>query len=316
MEHRIAAFLEALAAHRGCAPATIKSYRSELDRFLRFAVSRNVGNDVGGLSRALVLEYLAAPVRAGGLLSPTGRNKRLAVLRSFFGWLVDEGHLVESPTVRIPWARVPYREPDMVSAEDVRRMVDAAGTRRSPWGVRDAAIVALLFHAGLRVSELVGLDLWQVDLAVGLLRQLRRKGARVQEVPLNAVARRYLAVWTVARAEVAMAAAETALFVGPTGRRFGVRGVQLLVQRVAKRAGLDRRVWPHLLRHAHCSIAQERGAPVRAVQLVMGHASLLTTARYSHATLTMQRAAVDALADNLWLPATGASAPAPGAFSG
>lgn len=310
VDHLITAFVEALAAHRGAAPATIKSYRDELFRLLRFARARALDADPRQLTRPVILEYLAAPVRAGAVLSPTGRNKRLAVLRSFFGWMASEQLVEANPAASIAWTRVPRREPDFLTSDEARRLVDAAmSSPRRPWNARNAALVAVLFHVGLRVSEVVNLDLWQVDLDTQTLRQVRRKRGRVQDLSLNDVACGYLAIWLAQRRLLPVE--DSAVFATATGKRLGARGIQMLLKRIGRHAGIARRVWPHLVRHGHCTEAQVRGAPIRAVALNMGHEDLETTARYSHATRAMQRAAVDVLVDPEWRAGLQALSPSP-----
>ncbi|MDD3651411.1 site-specific tyrosine recombinase XerD [Immundisolibacter sp.] len=270
-------FLDGLWLERGASRLTLAAYRGDLAAFATHLAARGV--TLAGASRADLLAYLAAPAQAA--LAPRSLARRLSALRSFYRYLVREGLLQEDPSARIDSPRLGRPLPKTLSEDDVERLL-AAPTGDTPEAVRDAAMLELLYASGLRVSELVGLRLAQLDLNRGVLVVLG-KGARERLVPVGETA--------LARIEVYLAAARGALLAGQISdalfvtRRGGPMTRQAFWQRLrlhARAAGFERLPSPHTLRHAFATHLLNHGADLRAVQMLLGHADLSTTQIYTH----------------------------------
>lgn len=281
-------FVAHVRDERRFSPATVVSYRAELHLLGVFAVTRAVA-DVEGVTHVLLVEYLGSgepPV------APSTRNRKLTVLRSFFAFLVDQRLVAASPAQDVPFARAPRRDEPSLSARDVGKLLAVLAKEVSWRGVRDSCIVLLLFHTGLRLSEMLSLDVGQVDLGNALLREVRRKGGREQPLPLNADALSALKAWLEARKGLVIEG--DALFVSRLGGRLSKRAVQGRVKEVGEAAGVPS-LHPHLLRHSFATEVLAAGGNLEEVRRLLGHASITTTSRYSHPSDEALRRAVDRL---------------------
>jgi integrase/recombinase XerD len=266
--------LRLLAAQR--AARTVDAYRRDLRAFGRW-----LGKPVSGASADDVHRYLATEQAAGRANATISR--RAAALRAFFRHLVLLQVRVENPAADVPLPRRTRRLPRTLSPAEVERLLAAtAGT--TPRALRDAALLELLYGAGLRVSEAVGLERGAVDLDGRLVRALG-KGGKERIVPIGRPAvdalRRYLA-----RGRPYLDRRHRAeLFLNAQGGALTRAGAFLILRRIAERAGLEPgRVHPHLLRHSFATHLLEGGADLRSVQEMLGHADLTTTELYTHVT--------------------------------
>ncbi len=277
VEPLVEQFLDSLWLERGASRLTLAAYRADLLSFAAHMTSR--GAPLASASRADLLAYLAAPAQAG--LAPRSLGRRLSALRGFYRHLVREGLTQEDPTARIESPRLGRPLPKTLTEADVERLL-AVPTGDTPQALRDAAMLELLYASGLRVSELVGLRIAQVDLNRGVLVVLG-KGARERLVPVGETA--------LARIETYLAQARGALLDGQISdalfvtRRGGSMTRQAFWHRLrhyARRAGFERLPSPHTLRHAFATHLLNHGADLRAVQMLLGHADLSTTQIYTH----------------------------------
>jgi len=276
----VEAFLALLAARR--APRTVDAYRRDLARVAAF-----LGKPVG---RATVgeLETYVAQLRADGLSAAT-IARRTASARSFFRHQQLVGARTDNPAAAVDLPRRTRRLPRTLSAGEAERLIDAAAGV-SPRALRDRALVELLYGAGLRVSEAVGLDRRGVDLDDRLVR-VTGKGGKERVVPIGRQAadavRRYLA-----RGRPYLDRRHRAeLFLNAKGGPLTRAGAFLVLRRLAAAAGLEpERVHPHLLRHSFATHLLEGGADLRSVQEMLGHADLATTELYTHVTDARRRA--------------------------
>jgi len=267
-------FLAVLAAQR--APRTVEAYRRDLfhfGRWLRAAPSRATTEQI---------ESYVAQLRADGL-SPATIARRLAALRSLYRHLMLLGTRADNPAAELASPRRIRRLPRTLSPAEAERLIEAAnGT--TPRALRDSAIVELLYGAGLRVGELVGLERGSVDLDERLVRALG-KGSRERIVPVGRRAadalRRYLS-----RGRPHLDRRHRPeLFLNAKGGPLTRAGVFLILRKLAQKAGLEpERVHPHLLRHSFATHLLEGGADLRSVQEMLGHADLATTELYTHVT--------------------------------
>ena len=272
----IQAFLDYLLAQRGASQHTVRAYEADLRQFQRLC-PRWAGGDVHALRR-----YLAQLQAAGYERRSVAR--KLAAVRSFYAFLVREGHLARSPGRLVRTPKLPRPLPRTLSQRQAAAVVTvpAAGAG-TPAGLRDRAILELMYGAGLRVSELCGLDRGDVDTGALTVRVLG-KGSRERIVPFGGRAAAALAAY-LSRGRPRLTGAEPteALWLNRAGRRLTDRSVRTLVSRSAAATGVPH-ASPHTLRHSYATHMLDRGADLRSVQELLGHASLSTTQIYTHVT--------------------------------
>ena len=227
------------------------------------------------------IRVFAAHSHAAGL-APRSIQRRLSAVRGFFEFLVRENSVParvrSNPAQEVRAPKAPRRLPDTLDADQMARLLELPAG--DAFATRDRAMMELLYSSGLRLSELVGLDLTGLDLKDRMVRVLG-KGAKTRIVPVGKQAVRALSQWLKERGALARAD-EAALFVGRNGRRLGPRAVQTRVAQWARRQGLANRVHPHLFRHSFASHILESGGDLRGVQELLGHADIATTQIYTH----------------------------------
>ncbi len=289
LDRAIEDYLAYLDVERGLAPATIRAYRGDLRDF---AASTAADTDDGqGWDRApdAALRYLAARTRRGRpgetSLAPTSLRRRAAALKGFYRFAYGEGLIPIDVAMHLDLPRQSRRLPDTLDVEEVDRLLEAA----SGGGLRDRALLELLYAAGLRVSEAIGLDREDLSLDGAFVRVIG-KGDKERLVPIGEVSIDWLAAWLDGpRADLlhishVIAARGGPLFLGDRGRRLARQQAWAAVGRAARRAGLDGKVSPHTLRHSFATHLLEGGADLRVVQELLGHASISTTQLYTHLT--------------------------------
>lgn len=276
----LAWYLDALANERRASPHTRNAYRRDLVELLLFAERHRPGlARFDDFDVVLLRTWLGQIGRsaAGATIS-----RKVSSVRSFFRHLVRHGRATKNPamTLRLPKAR--RKLPSVLNVDDASRLVDApTSTDRHP--VRDRAMLEVLYGAGVRVSELVGLDLADLALDEGSAR-VRGKGNKERKVPLGSHAVRAIRAYLEVRAAAGVGDAP-ALFLSTGRRRIGVRLVQLLVKRYGVAATDRSRLHPHALRHTCATHLLDAGADLRVIQSLLGHASLGTTQRYTHVSM-------------------------------
>jgi integrase/recombinase XerC len=278
---RIDAYLSHLATERRLSPHTGTNYRRDLLAFADWCGGQSLVHWTD-LDAQHLRVYAARCHRDG--LGPRSIQRRLSALRGFFGFLIRERVLTRNPADGIRAPKAPKRLPQALDVDRMARLLqpappagEAADERLD---LRDLALMELLYSSGLRLAEVVGLDLVDLDLRDRTVRVLG-KGAKTRIVPVGGHAVRALEAWLARRGELA-SAAETAVFVGRNGRRLGARAVQLRVAAYARRRGLDVGVHPHLFRHSFATHLLESSQDLRGVQELLGHANLSTTQVYTH----------------------------------
>jgi integrase/recombinase XerC len=282
MEEALADFLRHLALEKNASALTVKSYREDLTQAVAFFKGRSAGAAPRPehLNTRSLRAYLAWLHEQGYSRSTVAR--RLAAVRSFLRFLCRQGVLESSPAEGLRGPRQDKKLPHFLSREDVGRLLEAPPAD-DPLGLRDRALLETLYSAGLRVSELTGLNLADVDLGDGLA-TVRGKGKRERLALLGPQAVAALEAWLPRRAAVAGPRAERqpALFLNKNGTRLSSRSVGRLLEKYLALAGLDPRTSPHTLRHSFATHLLDAGADVRSVQELLGHRSLGTTQIYTH----------------------------------
>jgi integrase/recombinase XerD len=271
-------FIGYLHAERGLAGRSVEAYARDLAEYLAELTAKGVKTPLG-IGAAHVRSHLDALTARG--LSARSRARHLAALRVFHRFLVAERHAALDPTEDLETPRAARRLPVVLTLEEVEALLDAP-REQTPSGVRDRAMLALLYATGLRVSELVALPVEALRLDAGFL-VTRGKGNKERLVPVGSRAleavRTYLGE---SRPVLLRRRTARALFVTPLGRGFTRQGFWKLVGRYARAAGIHKRVSPHKLRHSFATHLVERGADLRSVQAMLGHADLATTQIYTH----------------------------------
>lgn len=271
----IDAFIDAWWAESGAARQTLDGYRRDLQGFARW---RDRG-DIAAAGRGDLFDYLAWRSREG--YSPRSNARLLSALRAFYGWRVRQGRRADDPTALLEPPKLPRLLPRALAESEIDRLLAAPDTA-GPEGLRDRAMLELMYACGLRVSELVGLPATAVNLRQGVLRVLG-KGGKERLVPLGEEAQHWLERYlSGARPALAGGQAPVELFLGPRAAPLSRQGFWALVKRHAAAAGIDPgRISPHGLRHSFATHLLNRGADLRSLQMLLGHSSLSTTQIYT-----------------------------------
>lgn len=283
---QISRFLDYLAVERGLAKNTLDAYGRDLTRYRGYLEAQGVA-DATVADEATVAGFVATLSRSeyveGKRYSPSSVARALAAVRMFHLFLLREGEAEANPSEGVVRPKVPRTLPRPLSQQEVEAILAAPGDTDPP-GIRDRAILEALYGAGLRVSELVGLDVDEVDLDEGSVR-VTGKGSKERIVPLGRFAVTALESYlTRSRPTLASPKSGAALFLNQRGGRLTRQGATRLLKRAATRAGLTKRVTPHTLRHSFATHLLEGGADVRVVQELLGHATLATTQIYTLVT--------------------------------
>jgi integrase/recombinase XerC len=289
LSRAIDGFERFVADERRFSPRTVLAYRSDLDRFAdfwerEFAHESAAKTSLSKLDTLAVRSYLAALHRAK--LSNRSISRHLSTLRSFFRWACREGHLAASPAKGLPAPRVPKTLPRALTLPDTERLLDA-DEEEALVPERERALFELLYATGLRVSEAAGLDLEDVDFSSRLVR-VTGKGRRERIVPFGETAEDALKSWLPSRAALRHRGRERdggsdePLFLNARGGRLTSRSMARLLKRRLRAAGLPAEISPHALRHTFATHLLQAGADLRAIQELLGHASLSTTQKYTH----------------------------------
>ena len=286
LDRAIEDYLAYLHVERGLAAATSRAYRSDLSDFER---SVSGTGDAWARSAEPAIGYLAARTRRGRpgerALAPTSLRRRAAALKGFYRFAFGEGLIDVDVATHLDLPRQSRRLPDTLDVDEVDRLLEAA----SAGGVRDRALLELLYAAGLRVSEAIGLDREDLSLDGAFVRVIG-KGDKERLVPIGEVSIDYLSGWIVGPRAALIERHHVEpvrggpLFLGDRGRRLARQQAWAAVHGAASRAGLDGKVSPHTLRHSFATHLLEGGADLRVVQELLGHASISTTQLYTHLT--------------------------------
>jgi len=275
-------FLTWLRVEQGRSANTLIAYRGDLRSYVEWLADR--GRDLTGVTEADVTDYVGF-LRAQGR-APSSVKRALVAVRAFHRFSALEGLTTLDPSADVALPKVPRGVPKALSEDEIEALIDAV-QGSDPLARRDRAILEVLYGTGLRISELVGLSLADVDLVDGLIRAFG-KGSKERLVPLGRCAATALEEWLAAggRPEVeperwARRGDAEALFLNTRGGRLSRQGAWGIVRRHGDRAGLGERLTPHVLRHSCATHMLDHGADIRAVQELLGHASISTTQIYT-----------------------------------
>ena len=273
----VSKFLDAVWMERGLSPNTLAAYRADLSSLERWLDEHEV--HLENAQRGDILSFMASRVQAGA--RPRSTARQLSSFRRFYRYLVREGALREDPTAQIAMPKVGRSLPKSLMEEEVEALL-AAPAVGDPLGHRDRTMLEVLYATGLRVSELVNLKLGQVNLNQGVLR-IVGKGDRERLIPLGGEAVQWVQQFLLGpRVEILLERQTDYLFPTRRGDRMTRQAFWHIIKRYAKKAGIDKELSPHTLRHAFATHLLNHGADLRVVQMLLGHSDLSTTQIYTH----------------------------------
>jgi integrase/recombinase XerC len=276
-------FVDYLAGQKGYSAATVAAYAGDAAQFEAYLGRRGLTLAEPGLvTRDHVRGFLAELHRLR--LSKTSMGRKLSSLRGLFRFFLRRRLVAASPLAGMKNPKSEKRHPGALNADQAKALVES-GDPHDPRRLRDMALAELLYGAGLRVSEAVSLDMFDVDLSRGVARVLG-KGGKERLAPVGEAARRRMLEYLQVRGAFTPAAGEKALFLGSRGARLGRRQAARILEDMAALAGLPQHVHPHMLRHSFATHMLQAGADLRSVQELLGHSRLATTQRYTHLDLT------------------------------
>lgn len=265
-----------LKIEKGLSDNTVQAYLGDLRQFLSFVKEKELTlSQVEAEELSQFLTELDAQS-----CSPRTRARKVSALRSFFDYLTDEGITQTNPCSQLAAPKLPRRLPEVLSEQEVNALLDAPRLDK-PTGYRDKAMLEVLYGSGLRVSELVGLNLGDID-ELGFVRCLG-KGSKERIIPLGSHALQATALYlNHARPRLVKNPRDKALFLNARGERLTRQGFWKIIKARAKEAGIAKRITPHMLRHSFATHLLRRGADLRSLQEMLGHADLTTTQIYTH----------------------------------
>jgi len=288
LDRELPTYLDHLAVERGLAAASVAAYRNDLEAFGRHLRDRGV--DAGAATRADLGRYLSA-LRARGLTARSA-SRALSALRGFYAFAAAHLSFREDPTADLVNPKTGLALPRSLAEEEVEALLrspDAA----TPLGLRDRAMLELLYASGLRVSEIVGLPCDAVDLEAGILR-VRGKGGKERLVPFGKSASRWLARYLEAARPGLDSRRSPHLFLSARGAAMTRQRFWQLIEGYGRAAGIRSRLTPHRLRHAFATHLLEHGADLRALQMMLGHADIATTQVYTQVSRSRLQRVYDA----------------------
>jgi integrase/recombinase XerD len=271
-------FTDFLAMEKGSSPHTREAYARDVSRFVQFCLVKGIVDPAGATPR-LLREYVYHLKDLG--LSPASIRRNVSAVRSYFRFLVGDGHVTKDPSERLDTPQRWRSLPDVLTVQEIQRLL-AAPTLDDPLYFRDRAMLELAYGAGLRVSEWIGIGTRDLLLDEGLVRVFG-KGSKERLVPIGRTAIGSLALYVrEARPKLERGAGKSVLFLNARGEPLTRMGAWKILRKYVERAGITKAVSPHTLRHSFATHLLEGGADLRAVQEMLGHADISTTQIYTH----------------------------------
>jgi integrase/recombinase XerD len=282
VESLIQEFIDYLGHEKGLADNTLESYSRDLKQYYGFLSGDSpAAPSLANASQSTIVAYLMYLRKQGKATATIAR--RLAALKAFYQFLVKENYVAQDPTDDLSSPKLERKLPKVLTVEEVERLLAQPDTS-NPVGKRDKAMLELLYATGIRVSELVNLNVMDVDLREGFIRCMG-KGSKERVVPMGEIAISALCSFLDnARLKVIADPKEKAVFVNHHGKRLTRQGFWKIVKKYAAQAQIRKEITPHTLRHSFATHLLENGADIRAVQEMLGHADISTTQIYTHVT--------------------------------
>lgn len=273
-------FIYYLSVEKGLAKNTLDSYQRDLRGYLKFLHSNNL-REAKEVSRKNISDYLLYQKEKG--LTPSTITRNLASIRSFYQFMLREQLIQENPTAELESPRLEKKLPQVLSFSDVELLLEQPKTKNAA-GLRDKAMLELLYATGIRVSELVYLNLGDLHLKMGFLK-CNGKGGKERIIPLGSIAIKSVQDYLQnGRVKLVKRKDETSLFLNVQGNRLTRQGFWKILKKYSVKAGLKEGITPHTLRHSFATHLLENGADLRSVQEMLGHADISTTQIYTQVT--------------------------------
>ena len=278
MEHRIEQFLNFLLVERGLAENTISSYKIDLVRFIGFLKKKKI-NSVKNIAKDDLTGYLLYLKESG--LATNSISRKLASLKTFYKFLLNEGIIKENIAGILESPRLWKKLPNTLDIKEVETLINAPYSR--DWmGIRDRAFLELLYATGMRVSELVSLKANNLNLDMGFIKCLG-KGSKERIIPLGRPAKEALEKYLEkSRPKLLRKGEQGSLFLTRLGKKMSRQNFWKMIKSYAKKAGIKKKIFPHVLRHSFATHLLEKGADLRIVQEMLGHSDISTTQIYTH----------------------------------
>jgi len=280
MDMLIDHFIHFLAVEKGLSRNTLESYQRDMVAYTSYLREQGV-TKIEDSTRAQIIGYLMSLQQKGRATATLSRN--MASIRAFYQFLVRDKYIEKDPSIHLETPKIEKRLPKVLSIEEVERLLESPPIHH-PAGLRDKAMLELLYATGIRVSELVNLETGDVNLEMGFVKCMG-KGSKERIIPLGSVAiemvRQYI---NVGRPRLLKDSRETALFLNHLGKQITRQGFWKIIKRYAQKANIRTEITPHTLRHSFATHLLENGADLRSVQEMLGHADISTTQIYTHVT--------------------------------
>ncbi|MBW1853524.1 MAG: site-specific tyrosine recombinase XerD [Deltaproteobacteria bacterium] len=280
MEHLLDQFLNYLVVERGLSPNTLDSYSRDLIKYLEYLSGKCI-KDINETSDLTVISFFTSLKKDG--LSNRSIARNLSSIKMFYKFLAEDHHIKSNPTLNIETPKRESKLPQVLSMEEVDSLLKIPG-RNTPLGLRDAALLELLYATGLRVSEIISLPLNNINLEAGYLIAYG-KGSKERLVPIGEVAQNLIKEYLEkARPALLKKKQSNYLFITRSTKPMTRQGFWKLIKKYALAAGINKNISPHTLRHSFASHLLERGADLRSVQIMLGHSDISSTQIYTHVT--------------------------------
>ena len=280
MDTEVKLFINHLIVEKGLSDNTVSAYRMDLQSFLHFLTGKGIGS-LGQVRKADVMDYLLELKNKG--ISARSHARHLVSIRQLYRFLVLEGRVAEDPSLNISFPKTWQKLPHVLSYSQVESLL--AQPDETPLGIRDKAMLELLYATGLRVSELINLTVNAVNLEAGFL-LCQGKGSKERLVPIGTSARECVKKYcATARLQLLKDTRKELLFVNRFGNKLSRQGFWKILKEYALQAGIQQTITPHTLRHSFATHLLENGADLRSVQAMLGHASISTTQIYTHVSM-------------------------------
>jgi integrase/recombinase XerD len=280
MQEKIQEFLEFITVEKGYSQNTLAAYRNDLSQFAAYLERRHISWEQ--VNRDVIMDYIMLMKAQQEYASSTVARK-VAAIKSFFHYLVNRGELADDPTATLDSPKVRKRLPKAISARDMERLLAEPAREETPKALRDRALLEVLYATGLRVTELVSLDVDDVNLASATVRVVRPRDRRERLVPIHQRAIEPLQEYMErGRRQLLRNPDEAALFLNHRGKRLTRQGLWLIVKHYVREVGIREEVTPHTLRHTFATHLIDKKADLEYVQELLGHANISTTQIYAH----------------------------------
>lgn len=278
LDSKIDDFLDYLSLERGLSKNTVRAYGRDLFQFAEFCRINNI-DSLDNLKEESFIQFMGFLRKKKE--APSSINRKISALRTFEKFLCREGEIKANIASQVDTPKIPRRLPETLSLDEVERLLNSPDLS-TPAGLRDRAMLEVLYATGLRVSELVGLNLGDLNLQIGFLRCIG-KGSKERIVPLGRYAVDYVSQYLAnGRSHFAKMISDDGLFLNHLGKKMTRVGFWKILRKYARKAEILRTFSPHTLRHSFATHLLENGADLRAIQEMLGHASLSTTQIYAH----------------------------------